>query len=266
MKNLLLKKKEKPIVTISFLRKYNKKKYNKLTEEALEILFKSKIIIGEKMYKELKERKIAFEFLAIIRQLGAKANYISILYLQKLGFKRSTLTETIKHLSNLGYIKHNKKGAIKLTKKSWTLKKEKFMKISSKKLWMHFLLGGSATTLWNITRIIAYKKNHSKADKSLFRTLDFVEEYKTMPYKLEKRKKSKHKRFTTIKLSKTVVNMPESEKGFDLLRIQNKFFDGSSATIAKSIKFFKKGFVDIGFFYLRQYKNNLFVTERYMYL
>nr|WP_307921304.1 hypothetical protein [Mycoplasmopsis bovis] len=44
----------------------------------------------KKCYKELKERKIAFEFLAIIRHLGAKANYISILHLQKLGFKRST--------------------------------------------------------------------------------------------------------------------------------------------------------------------------------
>nr|WP_307908981.1 hypothetical protein [Mycoplasmopsis bovis] len=124
MQSLLLKKKEKPVVTIAFLRKYNKKKYNKLTEEALKILFKSKLIIGEKMYKELKERKIAFEFLAIIRHLGAKANYISILHLQKLGFKRSTLTETIKFLSNLGYIEH-KTGAIKLTKKPWTLKNEK---------------------------------------------------------------------------------------------------------------------------------------------
>ncbi|WP_226088691.1 MAGa4850 family ICE element protein [Mycoplasmopsis bovis] len=235
MQSLLLKKKEKPVVTIAFLRKYNKKKYNKLTEEALKILFKSKLIIGEKMYKELKERKIAFEFLAIIRHLGAKANYISILHLQKLGFKRSTLTETIKFLSNLGYIEH-KTGAIKLTKKPWTLKNEKFMKISSKKLWIHFLLNGSAITLWNIARIIAYKKNHSKANKSLFRNVNFVEDYETMPYKLEK--KSKNKRFTTIKLIKTVVKMPESEKDFDLLRIKNKFFDGSSATIGKSIIFF----------------------------
>uniref|UniRef100_UPI003D282D17 MAGa4850 family ICE element protein n=1 Tax=Mycoplasmopsis bovis TaxID=28903 RepID=UPI003D282D17 len=69
MQSLLLKKKEKPVVTIAFLRKYTKKKYNKLTEEALKILFKSKLIIGEKMYKELKERKIAFEFLAIIRNI-----------------------------------------------------------------------------------------------------------------------------------------------------------------------------------------------------
>ncbi|WP_429008581.1 MAGa4850 family ICE element protein [Mycoplasmopsis bovis] len=217
MQSLLLKKKEKPVVTIAFLRKYNKKKYNKLTEEALKILFKSKLIIGEKMYKELKERKIAFEFLAIIRHLGAKANYISILHLQKLGFKRSTLTETIKFLSNLGYIEH-KTGAIKLTKKPWTLKNEKFMEISSKKLWIHFLLNGSAITLWNIARIIAYKKNHSKANKSLFRNVNFVEDYETMPYKLEK--KSKNKRFTTIKLIKTVVKMPESEKDFDLLRIK----------------------------------------------
>nr|WP_307918474.1 hypothetical protein [Mycoplasmopsis bovis] len=45
----------------------------------------------KKCYKELKERKIAFEFFKpIIRHLGAKANYISILHLQKLGFKRST--------------------------------------------------------------------------------------------------------------------------------------------------------------------------------
>ncbi len=263
MQSLLLKKKEKPVVTIAFLRKYNKKKYNKLTEEALKILFKSKLIIGEKMYKELKERKIAFEFLAIIRHLGAKANYISILHLQKLGFKRSTLTETIKFLSNLGYIEH-KTGAIKLTKKPWTLKNEKFMKISSKKLWIHFLLNGSAITLWNIARIIAYKKNHSKANKSLFRNVNFVEDYETMPYKLEK--KSKNKRFTTIKLIKTVVKMPESEKDFDLLRIKNKFFDGSSATIGKSINFFKKGFIDIGFFYLKEYKNNLFLTERYMFI
>ncbi|MBT1326192.1 hypothetical protein FCM86_04115 [Mycoplasma bovis] len=263
MQSLLLKKKEKPVVTIAFLRKYNKKKYNKLTEEALKILFKSKLIIGEKMYKELKERKIAFEFLAIIRHLGAKANYISILHLQKLGFKRSTLTETIKFLSNLGYIEH-KTGAIKLTKKPWTLKNEKFMKISSKKLWIHFLLNGSAITLWNIARIIAYKKNHSKANKSLFRKVNFVEDYETMPYKLEK--KSKNKRFTTIKLIKTVVKMPESEKDFDLLRIKNKFFDGSSATIGKSINFFKKGFIDIGFFYLKEYKNNLFLTERYMFI
>ncbi len=50
------------------------------------------------------------------------------------------------------------------------------MKISSKKLWIHFLLNGSAITLWNIARIIAYKKNHSKANKSLFRNVNFVEE------------------------------------------------------------------------------------------
>nr|WP_307924167.1 hypothetical protein [Mycoplasmopsis bovis] len=37
-----------------FLRKYNKKKYNKLTEEALKILFKSKLIIGEKMLQRIK--------------------------------------------------------------------------------------------------------------------------------------------------------------------------------------------------------------------
>ncbi|NEU03206.1 hypothetical protein G3563_30265, partial [Escherichia coli] len=64
MESQFLKKKEKPVVTLGFLRKYNKKKYNKLTEKALKILFKSKIMIGEKMYKELKERKIAFELLA----------------------------------------------------------------------------------------------------------------------------------------------------------------------------------------------------------
>ncbi|MCA8847096.1 hypothetical protein JL681_04090, partial [Mycoplasmopsis bovis] len=127
-----------------------------------------------------------------------------------------------------------------------------------------FLLNGSAITLWNIARIIAYKKNHSKANKSLFRNVNFVEDYETMPYKLEK--KSKNKRFTTIKLIKTVVKMPESEKDFDLLRIKNKFFDGSSATIGKSINFFKKGFIDIGFFYLKEYKNNLFLTERYMFI
>ncbi|MCE6090778.1 hypothetical protein J7894_01655 [Mycoplasmopsis agalactiae] len=257
-------KKKKPVITLGFLRKYNKKKYNKLTEKALEILFKSKIMIGEKMYKELKERKIAFEFLAIIKQLGAKANYISILYLQKLGFKRSTLTETIKHLSKLGYIEHNKKGAIKLTKKPWTLKKEKFMKISSKKLWMHFLLDGSATTLWNITRIIAYKKNHSKADKSLLRNIEYGEGYETRPYRLEKRN-IKYKKFTTFKNIKMFITVANESKN-DLLRIQNRFFDGSNATIAKSIKFFKKGFVDIEFLYLKEFKNNQFATERYMFI
>ncbi len=50
------------------------------------------------------------------------------------------------------------------------------------------------------------------------------------------------------------------------LIIKNKFFDGSSATIGKSINFFKKGFIDIGFFYLKEYKNNLFLTERYMFI
>nr|WP_307928594.1 hypothetical protein [Mycoplasmopsis bovis] len=44
-----------------------------------------------------------------------------------------------------------------------------------------FYLNGSAITLWNIARIIAYKKNHSKANKSLFRNVNFVEDYETMP-------------------------------------------------------------------------------------
>nr|WP_307917205.1 hypothetical protein [Mycoplasmopsis bovis] len=60
MQSLLLKKKEKPVVTIAFLRKYNKKKYNKLTEEALKILFKSKLIIGEKMLQRIKRKKNCF--------------------------------------------------------------------------------------------------------------------------------------------------------------------------------------------------------------
>nr|WP_307920491.1 hypothetical protein [Mycoplasmopsis bovis] len=47
-----------------FLRKYNKKKYNKLTEEALKILFKSKLIIGEKMLQRIKRKKnLLIEFL-----------------------------------------------------------------------------------------------------------------------------------------------------------------------------------------------------------
>nr|WP_307916026.1 hypothetical protein [Mycoplasmopsis bovis] len=74
MQSLLLKKKEKPVVTIAFLRKYNKKKYNKLTEEALKILFKSKLIIGEKMLQRIKmKEKLLIEFFKpIIRHLGAK--------------------------------------------------------------------------------------------------------------------------------------------------------------------------------------------------
>nr|WP_307938698.1 hypothetical protein [Mycoplasmopsis bovis] len=96
------KSKEKPVVTIAFLRKYNKKKYNKLTEEALKILFKSKLIIGEKMLQRIKRKKNCFWILKpIIRHLGAKANYISILHLQKLGiYNVLHLTETIKFLSN----------------------------------------------------------------------------------------------------------------------------------------------------------------------
>nr|WP_307935266.1 hypothetical protein [Mycoplasmopsis bovis] len=64
MQSLLLKKKEKPVVTIAFLRKYNKKKYNKLTEEALKILFKSKLIIGEKMLQWIKRKKNCFWILS----------------------------------------------------------------------------------------------------------------------------------------------------------------------------------------------------------
>ncbi|MCE6056802.1 hypothetical protein J7889_04535 [Mycoplasmopsis agalactiae] len=148
--NDLSKSQKETSLDLRFWTQYEKKIYDVLTPNGLKLLFKSKVMVGEKMFNELKNRKVAFELLAIAKQLGARDKFVSIFELEKFGFKRSTLTETIKLMQNLGYLFWDKKGKIKFTNKCWVLPNEQFMKINSCKLWKLFLNSGSAMVVWNV--------------------------------------------------------------------------------------------------------------------
>nr|WP_233751397.1 hypothetical protein [Mycoplasmopsis agalactiae] len=256
--NDLSKSQKETSLDLRFWTQYEKKIYDVLTPNGLKLLFKSKVMVGEKMFNELKNRKVAFELLAIAKQLGARDKFVSIFELEKFGFKRSTLTETIKLMQNLGYLFWDKKGKIKFTNKCWVLPNEQFMKINSCKLWKLFLNSGSAMVVWNVFQLLMSKKNSSK---KFVRSFEFVNEYATIKIM---------KFFITLKLLKLNISnfYSELENGKCLLlnnTFLSKFFKGSQSSFSKTINCLKTYF-NFEFLYKKSYKNNSFATARYLSL
>ncbi|ENY68811.1 Hypothetical protein MAU_2960 [Metamycoplasma auris 15026] len=243
---------------LRFWSNYEKKIYDVLTPSGLKLLFKAKVAVGEKMFNELKNRKVAFELLAIAKQLGARDNYVSIFELKKYGFKRSTLTENIKLLQNLGYLFWDKKGKIKFTTKPWVLTNENFMKINSLRLWKIFLDFGSAMLIWNVSQLlkIKNKKNHK-----VVKTYKFVNKYVT---------KKVMNSYTTLKLLKLEVSSFPSELSLKkCILLTNTFLKkilkGSRGIFSKTSNYLKN-YMNFEFLYNKIYENNSFVITKYLIL
>ncbi|PZV99234.1 hypothetical protein BCF89_1092 [Metamycoplasma auris] len=196
------------------------------------------------MFNLLSKRKVSFELLAISKELGARIKFVPLLELEKLGFKRSTLTETVKYLSSLGYLEHDLKGNIKITNKVWCERGEKFINLNSTLRWKLLLTDVSLVTLWNTQNFLLFqKKLINKKNKKFLK-------FTTNPKKL-------NAGFTIINTNKTLWLQELNSKCL-------KFLKGNKNTILKCFKMLTKIY-KIYFLYKKS-KNKTNFTSRYLIL
>lgn len=125
---------------------FGKKVYDKLSQNTVSEILKTKIVLGESYYKILRTEKVAFEAYVCLSFLGAKKRYVNFYELVAFGFKKTSLQRAVKFLTDIGLIL--KVGnAVKIKKFKLTNDDRKFIVISGDKDWKIFLLFGLAN-LW----------------------------------------------------------------------------------------------------------------------
>lgn len=126
---------------------FGKKVYDKLSQNTVSKILKTKIVLGESYYKILRTEKVAFEVYVCLSFLGAKKRYVNFYELVAFGFKKTSLQRAVKFLTDIGLIL-KVRNAVKIKKfKLITNDDWKFIVISGAKDWKIFLLFGLAN-LW----------------------------------------------------------------------------------------------------------------------
>ncbi len=141
---------------------FGKKVYDKLSQDTVSEILKTKIVLGESYYKILRTEKVAFEVYVCLRFLGAKKRYVNFYELVAFGFKKTSLQRAVKFLTDIGLIL--KVGnAVKIKKFKLTNDDRKFIVISGDKDWKIFLLFGLAN-LWAYKTLV-WKSKELKTKK-----------------------------------------------------------------------------------------------------
>ncbi|UWD34776.1 integrative conjugal element protein [Mycoplasma cottewii] len=146
-----------------FNKTYENKKYDKLCENTISIIKKAKLIIGESFVAKLTGDKVAIEILMILKAMS-KAT-VTKKTLLELGFKNSSIKLAIKKLFELKILDkaiYEKSGILKLTRKVFRNKKEKFWIIKGEFLIKYFLLYGLTNCLAMLDSMYCWKATKNK--------------------------------------------------------------------------------------------------------
>lgn len=136
---------------------YEKKIYDKLNSKLVEVVLKSKIVIGVNYYQKLKTNKVLIEIFAVLKTLANKMVKCSDLI--ALGFKKTTVKVAIKMMLDLGILNteiYKKFKILKLRKKVLKNSKEKYWILKGQDALKIFLLYG-------LTAAVVYTMNSFKS-------------------------------------------------------------------------------------------------------
>ncbi|WP_373440563.1 MAGa4850 family ICE element protein [Metamycoplasma equirhinis] len=145
---------------------YDKKIYDKLDEKLIEVILKSKIVIGQSYYQKLKTNKVLLEIFIVLKILGKKGIKTSDLI--AFGFKKTSIKNAIKKLLNLGILDlkiYKEFRLLKLRKIVLKKPKESFWILKKKDTWKIFLLYGLDAAIMYV--INSFKSKVYKWDKKL---------------------------------------------------------------------------------------------------
>ena len=149
---------------INWERNYRKKLYDKLNEEAIKVILKSKVVIGESYYQKLRTNKVLLEIFIVLKSLGK--NKIKCSDLIEFGFKKTSIKLAIKKLLDLGILNveiYKKFGILKLRKIVLKKSKERFWILRKKDALKIFLLYGLEAAIMYM--INSFKSNAFKSSK-----------------------------------------------------------------------------------------------------
>ena len=145
---------------------YEKKIYDKLNQKGINLILKSKIVIGESYYQKLKTNKVLLEIFLAIKTL--KKKNLKSLDLLSFGFKKTSVKMAIKKLIELNILDrkiYESFGYLKLIKNSLKKSRENYWFLTGKNTWYIFLLYGLETAI--LYRINSNKSKAIKEKKTL---------------------------------------------------------------------------------------------------
>ncbi|AJM71543.1 MAGa4850 family ICE element protein [Mycoplasma yeatsii] len=146
-----------------FEQEYENKKYDKLFANAISKIQKAKLVIGESYVAKLAGEKVATEIVLILKAMYKTE--VTKKTLVEFGFKNSSVKLAIKKLIELEMIDktvYKTNRVLKLTRKVFRNKNEKFWIIKGELVIKFFLLNGLTKTLGAIDTLYCLKQTKDK--------------------------------------------------------------------------------------------------------
>ncbi|WFQ93030.1 MAGa4850 family ICE element protein [Mycoplasma feriruminatoris] len=230
-KNLLLvkddpKELQKWYVNLNFYNDYQNKTYNKLTNEIINVILKSQLVISESYFELFKEEKVLLEIFMFL--LAYKDGEVNKPLLRNFGFKRSSVGYAVRDFLKYGIIdeaEYRKSFNLKLTVTELKKPGEKYWTIKGSTLIKFFLLYGLSSTLVLMDSKYCFKSTKYKPTRENKKKLALIQNNYFKHLKLSKSKIYKTflalAKFLIIPLKKLII--VDKKRVANWINVKNKF-------------------------------------------